>query len=86
MRRAGFASTDIDDRTVYLSETLTGESLAKLRRNRASDVRAVKRATSFPFDDASLLVSGPFPDDFDFDAAADLCERGLREMGLVAGL
>lgn len=86
VRRAGFASTGINDRTVYLSNTLTGESLAKLRRNRASDLRAVARATSAPFDDTSLMASGPFPDGFDFDAAADLCERGLRELSLVASL
>jgi len=86
VRRAGFVSSGIDDRTVYLSDTLAGDSLLELRLRRASDMRAVARATGAPFDDASLMASGPFPDDFDFDAAVDLCERGLRELSLVAGL
>lgn len=85
VRRAAFAASGVDDRTVYLSDTLTGAALAKLRRNRAPDLMAVQRATSASFDDATLIAAGPFPDAFDLDAAADLCERGLSELSLVAG-
>jgi len=33
--------------------------------------------------DTDLLACGPWPDNFDLDAAADLCNRGLRELALV---
>jgi hypothetical protein len=83
VRRGAIAEAPIVDETIYLSETLTGAWLAKLRSNRHSDLLAVKRALAEGFRDETLLAMGPFPADFDFDRAVDLCEAGLAELGKV---
>jgi len=83
VRRGAIAQAEIVDETIYLSETLTQASLAKLRSNRSSDILAVKRALAEGFRDETLLAMGPFPADFDFDRAVDLCEAGLAELGMV---
>ena len=83
VRRGAIAKAEIVDETIYLSETLTGASLTKLRSNRTSDIHAVKRALAEGFRDETLLAMGPFPSTFDFDMAVDLCEAGLAELGKV---
>jgi len=83
VRRGSIAHAQIIDKTVYLSDTLTGTSLAKLRSNRNSDVLAVKRAVAEGFRDETLIAMGPFPAEFDFDRAVELCEAGLAELGRV---
>lgn len=83
VRRGSIARAQIIDKTIYLSDTLTGTSLAKLRSNRNSDVLAVKRAIAEGFRDETLIAMGPFPAEFDFDRAVELCEAGLAELGRV---
>jgi 7-cyano-7-deazaguanine synthase in queuosine biosynthesis len=83
VRRGAIAEAEIADATVYLSETLTGAWLAKLRSNRKSDILAVKRAIAEGFRDETLIAMGPFPAEFDFDRAVELCEAGLAELGKV---
>jgi 7-cyano-7-deazaguanine synthase in queuosine biosynthesis len=83
VRRGAIAEAEIADATIYLSETLTGAWLAKLRSNRKSDILAVKRALAEGFRDETLIAMGPFPAEFDFDRAVELCEAGLAELGKV---
>jgi 7-cyano-7-deazaguanine synthase in queuosine biosynthesis len=83
VRRGAIATAGMADKTVYLSNTLTGASLAKLRANRNSDVLAVRRALLEGFTDETLLAMGSFPPGFDLDRAAEVCETGLTEMGYV---
>jgi 7-cyano-7-deazaguanine synthase in queuosine biosynthesis len=83
VRRGAIAAADVVDATPYLSETLTGDSLSKLRRNRRGDVSAVRRALIGGFSDEMLLAMGPFPPGYDLDAAAELCALGLAELGQV---
>lgn len=83
VRRGGIQAAGLDDITPYLSETLTGAALAKLRRNRAPDIEAVRRAVASGFSEELLLSVGPFPEDHDLDQAAELCEAGLAELSHV---
>lgn len=83
VRRGGILAAGVDDTTPYLSETLTGAALAKLRKNRAPDVEAVRRAVASGFSEELLLSIGPFPEDHDLDQAAELCEAGLAELSNV---
>ncbi|EPQ47859.1 hypothetical protein MPS_2187 [Mycobacterium pseudoshottsii JCM 15466] len=34
-------------------------------------------------DEFTLLENGPYPDDFDLSAAAELCRRGFAELAVV---
>lgn len=83
VRRGSLIAAGVVDGTPYLFETLVGDALAKLLRDRASDIEVVKRAILIGFDDDDLIASGPYPDDFDFDAGLALCRRGLAEMARV---
>lgn len=80
IRRAAVSKAGVPDLTPYLTHTLQGNALAKLRHNRRADVDAVRRAVLEGFSDVSVLALGPFPTDFDLDSAVDLCERGLAEL------
>lgn len=82
-RRASLIAAGVQDRTEYLLDRLTGEARAKLLRNRASDVEAIQLAIATPMDDIDLMAIGPYPDDFDIDAALELCRRGFEELSLV---
>ena len=82
-RRAAMVAAGVEDRTGYLSETLTGSALADLRRDRADDVDAVRLAITRGFDDLDLMSVAGLPDDFDFDAALDLCGRAVAELARV---
>jgi len=83
VRRGAIAAAEMQDDTVYLSETLTGEPLMKLRSNRANDVAAVSRAIELGFAEETLIAMGPFPLGYDLDAAMDLCLAGFGEMARV---
>lgn len=80
VRRGAIAAAGVADETPYLSNTLTGDALAKLRHNRSGDVTAVRRALIDGFADDVLIALGPFPNGFDIDSAADLCVAGLAEL------
>lgn len=83
VRRGAFLASGVRDSTLYLSEYLTGDALEKLRRNRADDMAAAQYAVVKGVDDIALMAQGSYPDDFDFDAAVDLCTRGLTELQAV---
>ena len=83
VRRASLAAGAAVDETPYLCNTLSGDSLTKLRNRRANDVNALRRTLAEPFEDTALMSLGPFPPAFDPDAAYDLCLRGFRELQLV---
>jgi hypothetical protein len=83
-RRASVLSAGIKDRTPYLATTLTGAALDQLHSRRELDVRAVMSRATSNMDEYVLLENGPYPDDYDFDAAVDLCRRGFNELATLA--
>ncbi len=83
VRRGAIAAAGIPDKTVYLSDSLTGSPFAKLRAHRRSDVNAIRRALIDGVDDTAIIALGPFPRGFDLDAAVALCQLGLDELGGV---
>jgi len=84
VRRGGFIAAGLPDDTPYLVNYLVGDSYEKLLSWRGDDVAAVRLALERGFDDVDLAAQGPFPDDFDLDAALDLCHRGFEELRAVA--
>jgi 7-cyano-7-deazaguanine synthase in queuosine biosynthesis len=83
VRRGAFLAAGVRDGTAYLSEYLTGADLDKLLAHRAADIAAVRHGIDRAVDDVALMTSGSYPDDFDFDAAVDLCKRGFKELQAV---
>jgi 7-cyano-7-deazaguanine synthase in queuosine biosynthesis len=83
VRRASFLAAGTADATPYLVDTLPAGSRARLLANRQEDSYAVQQAIMGTVSDTDLLACGPWPDDFDLDVAADLCNRGLRELARV---
>ena len=83
VRRGGFIAAGLPDDTPYLVNYLAGDSYEKLLRRRADDVAAVRLALERGFDDVDLAAQGPFPNDFEFEAALDLCHRGFEELRTV---
>jgi 7-cyano-7-deazaguanine synthase in queuosine biosynthesis len=83
VRRGSFLAAGLTDATLYLADTLPPESRPRLLANRQDDRHAIQRAIMDAVTDTDLLACGPWPDNFDLDAAADLCNRGLRELALV---
>jgi len=83
VRRGAFLGAGVPDRTAYLIDQLHGDAREKLLANRADDVAAVQWAVEHGIDDVALLAAGPYPPGFDFDAALDLCDRGLAELASV---
>lgn len=83
VRRGAIAAAGLADDTPYLSSTLTGAALMRLRSNRSTDVAAVRRALESGFSDEVLIAMGPFPPGYDLDAAFDLCVAGLAELAHV---
>lgn len=82
-RRAGVLAAGIEDRTIYLANSLDGGSLGHLRARRAIDVQAVISHVDRNLDEFDIIETGPFPDDFDMAAAADLCRRGRKELAAL---
>lgn len=83
VRRGSLLAAGLTDATPYLADTLPPESRPRLLSNRQDDRHAVQRVIMDAVTDTDLLACGPWPDNFDLDAAADLCNRGLRELALV---
>jgi 7-cyano-7-deazaguanine synthase in queuosine biosynthesis len=82
-RRASIRAARIEDKTPYLATTLTGRALDQLRSRRDLDIRAVMTRVASNVDEFVLLENGPYPDDYDLPAAADLCRRGLAELAAL---
>jgi 7-cyano-7-deazaguanine synthase in queuosine biosynthesis len=83
VRRGSMAAAGVRDATPYLSGTLINDSRAKLLRNRQADVDAVVLALARGIDETDLMTVLAAAPQLDFDAALDLCRRGLQELGLV---
>lgn len=82
-RRASVCAAGIEDKTPYLATTLTGASLDRLRTRRQLDINALMSRVEMTIDEYTILQSGPYPDDFDLAAAADLCRRGFAELAAI---
>jgi hypothetical protein len=50
---------------------------------REPDVKAVMSRVEAEIDEFTLLENGPYPDDFDLTAAAELCRRGFVELAAL---
>jgi hypothetical protein len=83
VRRASIAAAGLDDQTPYLIDTLPAASRPRLIANRSDDVQAVQEAIRRGISEDELLACGPWPDEFDLDAAVALCGRGLQEIARV---
>jgi 7-cyano-7-deazaguanine synthase in queuosine biosynthesis len=83
VRRGAIAEAGVPDETPYLSNTLSGSALKKLRTNRSGDVAAVRRALDSGFSDEVLIAMGPFPPGYDMEAAIEICTAGLAELAHV---
>jgi len=83
VRRGAFIAAGLQDDTLYLSDYLTGDALEKLHRNRADDVNAVRYSLSKGIDEIAVMANGPYTDDLDYDAAFEICTRGLEELRAI---
>jgi 7-cyano-7-deazaguanine synthase in queuosine biosynthesis len=83
VRRASLHAAGVRDSAPYLADELTGEGAAKLMRNRVADLEAIDFAIERGIEDTDVMALGPFPDDFDIDAAVDLCRRALTELSEI---
>ncbi|GAA3012612.1 hypothetical protein [Actinokineospora diospyrosa] len=83
VRRSAISAAGLDDRTPYLTDTLPAASRPRLINNRSDDVQAIQEALRRGISEDELLACGPWPDDFDLDAAVALCARGLQEIARV---
>jgi hypothetical protein len=82
-RRGGMLASGLSDTTPYLADTLVGDRLATLKRNRRGDVQAVRAGLSRPIDEFALTGLSQFPDEYDLAAATDLAHRGFAELAAV---
>jgi 7-cyano-7-deazaguanine synthase in queuosine biosynthesis len=80
VRRGALSTAGVADTTRYNADELSGTARATLRRYRQADLDAVEYAVLGGISEEELLALGPFPDDFDLDAALELCRRGLDEL------
>ncbi|MBN6034128.1 hypothetical protein [Amycolatopsis sp. 195334CR] len=83
VRRASISAAGLDDHTPYLVDTLPAASRPRLITNRSDDIQAIQEALRRGISEDELLACGPWPDDFDLDAAVALCARGLQEIARV---
>ena len=82
VRRGAFLASGVTDETVYLSDTLTGDSRTQLLAKRRSDREAIAYAVEHGPDD-DLIDASTWPDEYDLDQASDLVRRGLAELSAV---
>jgi hypothetical protein len=83
-RRGSILSAGLSDRTDYLVTRLAGDAREKLLYQRRSDISVVEASRGWRPDPATLAAIGPFPNEFDSEAALELLARGVEE--LVRGL
>ena len=83
VRRGSLLAAGVADETPYLCDSLIGDAQIQLVNRRADDVIALRCVLEDRIDDTTVMALGPFPLDFDLDAACDLCARGLDELQLV---
>jgi hypothetical protein len=80
VRRGALLAAGIADNARYNADELTGADQVRLRGYRTDDLDAVEYAVVNGISEDELIALGPFPDDFDLDAALELCRRGLAEL------
>ncbi|MDN5758682.1 MAG: queuosine biosynthesis protein queC [Tomitella sp.] len=78
-RRGAFIAAEVDDTTIYLSDSLTGKARDELLERRYSDRAAISYASAQGIDD-DAIDAGTWPPDADLDAVSDLARRGLAEL------
>ncbi|MEU7719107.1 hypothetical protein [Streptomyces tibetensis] len=83
VRRGSFTVGPRQDRTIYLVKHLAGSARESLLRRRRRDVLDVQQAVLRGIDEIDILALGDLPSETDFDAVADLCQRGLQELSRV---
>ncbi len=83
VRRGAFLAADLDDRTSYVEEQLSGQVRDKyLSGRRMAIYRALQDRIEVGFDEEDILDLG-LPDDYDLDGALGLIRRGLKELEAV---
>jgi hypothetical protein len=80
VRRGALLTAGVADNARYNANELTGAARTTLRGYREDDLDAVEYAVLNGISEDELVALGPFPDDFDLDAALKLCRRGLAEL------
>lgn len=83
VRRASIITDGHRDPTDYSCDHAAGDHLGRLIRDRRGDIAAVTWATEGRIVEAELAATASFPPGFDFDAAVDLCNRGIAELAQV---
>lgn len=83
VRRASIQTGIGNDPTVYLVDQLDSDHRQRLIRHRQGDITAVMYARDKPLTIADIIALGPYPPDFDYEAALELCNRGLDELQAV---
>lgn len=83
VRRASIVIDGHPDVTDYSCDHAVGDRHERLLRARRGDIAAVAWATEGHIVEADLTATASFPPGFDFDAAVDLCNRGIAELGAV---
>lgn len=78
-RRGAFIAAEVDDTTIYLSDSLTGKARDELLERRYSDRAAISYASAQGIDD-DAIDAGTWPPDADLDVVSDLARRGLAEL------
>ncbi len=83
VRRAAFAAAGMADATTYLHQAIRpSEQPPHLRETAHTEVVAVRYARTRGVDAAALLAVG-LPDTVPIEAAVDVAQRGLAELGAV---
>ncbi|WP_269940103.1 queuosine biosynthesis protein queC [Arthrobacter sp. HY1533] len=81
-RRGTFIAAEVDDSTIYLSNSLVGNAREELLQRRFSDRAALSYAIARGIDDDEI-DAGTWPPGSDLDAISGLAARGLAEIGKV---
>ncbi len=84
VRRAAFAASGVEDRTIYIEASLqaTPRKRATWLKNKREDIAAVEYRTKRPYDAADVLAAS-LPARLDPDEALGLANRGAAELALV---
>lgn len=84
VRRAAFAAAGLNDRTVYIEESLRAEPTKRAAwlTKRREDVAAVEYRVKRPYDVADVLAAS-LPLRVDPDVALDIANRGVAELALL---
>lgn len=82
VRRATFARANVEDKSQYLYQAITGAHLTALIEARRGDIEAVRYAIEAGVD-VDAIDSGTWPPEYDLDRVESLVQRGLDELALL---